>query len=76
MDIAYTIDMHIDVFFMIRRPPRSKISSSSAASDVYQKQSQETIAWILREPRSSMDGEVLYVGRIAEARATIAVLPC
>nr|WP_301553674.1 hypothetical protein [Clostridioides difficile] len=32
-----------DFFLMIRRPPRSTLSSSSAASDVYKRQNKSNI---------------------------------
>src|SRR5665648_1115306 len=52
---------------MIRRPPRSTLSSSSAASDVYKRQGlrRRTIAWqdirTIEERRSWLHGRVVEI---------------
>src|SRR5674536_393183 len=45
---------------MIRRPPRSTLSSSSAASDVYKRQGQERL---LRRPRDRGPAEGQFLPR-------------
>src|SRR5664279_5401180 len=46
---------------MIRRPPRSTLSSSSAASDVYKRQ---VLAFRIRVSMSAMGSVIVIVGRL------------
>src|SRR5664279_3672418 len=46
---------------MTRRPPRSTLSSSSAASDVYKRQVKEVLEYIRTHGRDSETLNVIYV---------------
>ena len=55
--VCLSVFVVIDVFFlMIRRPPRSTQSRSSAASDVYKRQTKDNLNLLKPEPRKLVDG--------------------
>ena len=57
---VYWLTVHVDIIFsfffflMIRRPPRSTLDRSSAASDVYKRQLKE-LTYVQAEPYSAAD---------------------
>ena len=53
---------------MIRRPPRSTLSPSSAASDVYKRQSEKTAAEIDEEVKAIIDRAYARCEEILTAR--------
>src|SRR5665648_657842 len=55
---------------MIRRPPRSTLSSSSAASDVYKRQNKTSISVTLEDEAYGID-EVVAIGYGTQKRANI-----
>eukprot|EP00658_Telonema_sp_P-2_P022453 TRINITY_DN18977_c0_g1_i2.p1 TRINITY_DN18977_c0_g1~~TRINITY_DN18977_c0_g1_i2.p1 ORF type:complete len:115 (+),score=44.69 TRINITY_DN18977_c0_g1_i2:153-497(+) len=51
---------------MIRRPPRSTLSSSSAASDVYKRQLQELVAEFQKKRAAVTEADVDYFMSVAK----------
>ena len=58
---------------MIRRPPRSTLDRSSAASDVYKRQSQGREQFRISRWRKKMANHVVVIGYGTKGRSAVAV---